>query len=212
MSRSFRGDKAGPWIIGGAIAYALVLFVSIAAIYSYVDQRVYNERTISKKTTERYRNFRDKCSNVLSVEELRSCYKNHIDTGWKTERDQQDLNAQQQMAEWAFLMLIVTAVIGSLSLIMTGVGIVLVYLNLKEARIITVQSIRSADAAQNVVDETRIVGRRQVRAYLSGESATYTTEPNYFTCFLIIKNFGQSPAKKVKVTASVSWNLPPPKK
>ena len=59
------------------------------------------------------------------------------------QRDKDDLKAQEDMADAAWAMFAATLV-GTL---LTGMGVVLVYLNLREARVVSGEAKKSSDAA-----------------------------------------------------------------
>lgn len=74
----------------------------------------------------------------------------------------------------------------------------------RTARISAEAARDAADANISAVKTAREIGRAQVRAYLTCEGATFAVERDWMVCRPLIKNFGQSPASNVEVTASVS--------
>ena len=119
-----KGEKLVAWAL---VAFAF-LFVTNAIfagiIYSNVYDSVYHGYATSKHEAARKDEFESRCSQITAVEELRSCFERHIETGWETQRAQEDLNAQKEMADWAFLMLIVTGLVGVATIVITATPIV----------------------------------------------------------------------------------------
>lgn len=97
-------------------------------------------------------------------------------------REEQDLQAQQDMAKWAWFMMIVS--LGGVSI--TAVGVVFV------AR--TLIATREAVAAANrTADEAKRIGEAQVRGYLSSDGGKYWMQDRFLWFELAITNRGQSP-------------------
>jgi hypothetical protein len=118
-------------------------------------------------------------------------------------RAEQDLNAQLVMATAAKKMFLV----GVTETAITFIGVMLVLATM-------IYTKRAATAARDAVNEAeratktaRDVGEAQIRAYLTCEGATFEVDENWLICHPKIKNYGQSPASKVKVKASLSSRL-----
>lgn len=114
--------------------------------------------------------------------------------------EQDDLDAQTEMATWAKVMAVITGV----GVIITGVGVALVWgtlhytgRGLRYMRRTLVETNRATRAAKQTVEETRNIGRKQVRAYVSFESGTYTIDEDALRMKLTFRNHGQSPARDV---------------
>jgi len=201
-----KGEKLVAWAL---VAFAF-LFVTNAIfagiIYSNVYDSVYHGYATSKHEAARKDEFESRCSQITAVEELRSCFERHIETGWETQRAQEDLNAQKEMADWTFWMLIVTGAIGAASIVLTVAGIWLVYLNLREARIVSKQATAATEAAQVTVDVTRHTAEAQLRAYVGVDAADIKESSGRIMHIAIrIKNSGLTPAKSVQ-TATITEN------
>lgn len=115
-------------------------------------------------------------------------------------REEQDLYAQRQMAKWAFWMLVVTA----MGVAVTGLGVWLIGRTLKSTedgltimRATLREAEQATDAAKGAVDVTRDIGRKQVRAYVSLESGSYSMDDKALRMNLTFRNHGQSPARDV---------------
>jgi hypothetical protein len=59
-------------------------------------------------------------------------------------------------------------------------------------------------AAQDAVKVTTEIGHAQVRAYVSGVNGSFGIEDSWFHCWINVKNYGQSPAFKIKLRAAVA--------
>jgi hypothetical protein len=108
------------------------------------------------------------------------CIGEAIGSAREQQRAEEDLDAQQQMAEWARWMLTATVVMG----VITTLGVVFVW--------------QTLEATRQMALDTRRIGEAQVRAYLtfSGSEVAYGSEDGPATYFLVrprFKNTGQSP-------------------
>ena len=108
-------------------------------------------------------------------------------------RKEQDLQAQKNMALWAFWMFIASA----LSVGVTAIGVVYVRRTLQA-------NLAAVAAANRTADEAREVGQAQVRAYLYCEGATYRITPQFFFLEMCIQNAGQSPARSCRIKSQLS--------
>lgn len=105
------------------------------------------------------------------------------------ERAESDLNAQRDMARWAFLMLIVTVAMA----IITAFGVFYVW--------------RTLLATQKMAEETTRIGEAQVRAYLTIKDMTIGFDDS-LTCpqlQMTLANTGQSPARKIEIVLRFSF-------
>lgn len=125
---------------------------------------------------------------------FRACISEHIETYYRDQAANEDLQAQQDMAYWA----------GALffsSTILTGIGIYLLYGTLSATRETLHEAERATAIANRTVDETSRIGEAQVRAYLYFESVEvdYIIEKTRKTCIItvVVRNTGQSPARRV---------------
>lgn len=105
-------------------------------------------------------------------------------------RDEEDLNAQRNMAYWAAAMFLAA----SATFFVTGLGVVYVAQTLDATR-------AAVEATNRATDETRQIGEAQVRAYIGGHEAEIVRAKDGRGFFLnySLKNYGQSPARKIEV-------------
>ena len=112
-----------------------------------------------------------------------------------------DLIAQRSMSAAAWWMVACTIV----SVLVSTLAVVLVSLNLREARLVTKEAKRSADMAERSVSASRDgvaatmeAGKAQMRAYLMVANAVLSKDGSH-QCNLLVdfKNAGQTPALRV---------------
>lgn len=116
----------------------------------------------------------DPCLRMQGIVDRINCVLREATAQREDKRAQSDLNAQQDMAAWAYALLLVTATgtaIAAIGVVATVIGIWLIWLNLGEARKVTAQAIeatnaavRSADAAQDSLTEARNATAATVQA------------------------------------------------
>ncbi|MGQ2905868.1 MAG: hypothetical protein ACT6RL_18890 [Neoaquamicrobium sediminum] len=103
----------------------------------------------------------------------------------ESERSQHDLNAQQDMAEWAYALLLVSVA----SIILSMIGLVALFVSLAQTR--------------QAIKDGREIGEAQVQAYLSLRGAKFFRDSMFITIDLVIRNSGQSPANAVTFQATL---------
>ena len=122
------------------------------------------------------------------------------------ERDEADLDAQKEMALWAKHMTRATVA----GVIITFAGVCLVAGTLYYSKIAAAAAVKAAEEAKHIVAVTRDLGIRQVRAYVDistviikdlevGKNPTTTVR---------VRNRGQSPAHRVRMTTRLNMNVP----
>lgn len=132
MSGGFDSDKDGLWIVLGIIALAAVVWLMVMADRSYVEQTIHNEYASKRAQTETKREFQDKCSVLTAPGEIANCLTEYIESRRETERAEENLYAQRQMADWAYWILAATLLVGFVSAGVTGAGIYFVKRTLEE--------------------------------------------------------------------------------
>ncbi|EAQ24335.1 hypothetical protein ROS217_08795 [Roseovarius sp. 217] len=138
---------------------------------------------------------------ISDLSNFSKCVAEIINSTNEDQRAQDDLEAQTEMALWAFWMLVATVIVA----LITGLGVIFVWQTLK--------------ATQRMATDTREIGQAQTRAYLSITGAKYFRNGrpgreghNYVR--LTIHNSGNSPARNVnlrvtdvRVEADISVDL-----
>jgi hypothetical protein len=192
------------WLIFSAIGLAfLIVTYAVPPLVSYY-QNAYRAERAAEQEYQQSKRVAPFDPSAASPEANSQAYRDE----WRAERD---LRAQRRVAQWT----VIIGLASILGLALTGIGVWLILLNLREARKVTTEAIRSADAAHASVDEarkatkaaedavleTRRVGEAQVRAYLTliEASIEYTTDKFRPRVHLRVKNTGQSPALDVSI-------------
>lgn len=130
------------------------------------------------------------CSVVTQVNPaLRDCLREAVLAYQKKNNTNQDLEAQKDMAYWAF----VTALVGGFGLLISVGGLYLLFQSLRQTR--------------QAITNDRAIGEAQVRAYLTVESPEQHSpdiQPDRpISAELKIKNTGQSPAYNMRYIAAL---------
>jgi hypothetical protein len=191
MSNLYWNKDLGPWIAAGAIVFLAfdlgVLGIGISQVYESVQHE--------QNTTKAHKNAKDifdrECTKFTSVQDLRDCAEKTVKTSRETDRSEEDLYAQKQMAQWAYWLLLFTSFIGIVSIAITGVG---TYLLLRTVML---------SGQANTIN--RDIGIAQVRAYLTCTGGKYVISGSGVTCYYSIKNTGQSPAMKVSIEGTLTF-------
>jgi hypothetical protein len=111
-------------------------------------------------------------------------------------REVRDLRAQEEMARWAFWMMI-ASVVGSL---LTILGLAFVWRTLHHTR-------RTADFAGEAVADGKIFDASQSRAYVGPAAISYRCDrlENIFFVTIQLSNFGNTPAYKFRSSGNLSF-------
>lgn len=209
MSHSEWRSEIGPWL--SLIIGLAAIFTAAAGtfyLFGYQDHR--SEQIPKILYQNNIKNYFLYCiSDSKSIEEARECADKDVIPIRSDEREEMDLSAQLEMAEWAKWMF----VLGVISVMITSGGTVVVALNLIEARRTTAAAIRSADASEIATSSAMKIGEGQNRAWLSlevvmervpGISRTASgNEGIYFDVDVTVKNCGYSPATRVTFAAEM---------
>jgi hypothetical protein len=169
------------------IAAALLVF----GAFSYLSVREYQKQntrdrqetsSYSAEATEKY--AADCLKDFKPISTWANCIINSIDANRTAQRANQDLKAQQEMAEWAYALLLLS--VGGL--VVSGCGLIALFVSLSQTR--------------TVIKDTREIGEKQIRAYLSSDAIKIIFDHNTQAILEIKyswKNFGQSPALKCRL-------------
>jgi hypothetical protein len=182
MSNSYRviGDASGliaTLLFVGLIAFAMWSFKSIE---EYQKANSDNRQEISSYKQETGEQYAKAClEEDRAVSAWAYCIVNSIDASRNAQRSNYDLKAQQEMAVWAYSLLLLT--IGGF--VISVVGLAALFLSLAQTR--------------TAIKDTRDIGEAQVRAYMSEKRTSIgwlDWEVGGFTFMNIWQNTGQSPA------------------
>jgi hypothetical protein len=163
---------------GSIIAFAVTICLLTVALIGWYEGFKRGQESHQSASSEAYAEqaqgkIESTCV-ALPFAAQNECIAEAISSEREQQRAEQDLDAQQQMAEWARWMLIATVVMASI----TGFGVVFVW--------------QTLEATRTMADDTREIGKAQVKAYV------YVTDLDIFAhediIRLKIKNFGNSPA------------------
>lgn len=122
------------------------------------------------------------------------CIERIVDASNENQRAEKDLIAQSEMSTWAFWMLWATLVMAAT----TAFGVYFVW--------------RTLMATQDMARETTRIGEAQVRAYVTIEDANIAPHPRQnhvsWEVDFIVRNCGQSPARRLRATVKIDNDRP----
>lgn len=205
MSNGNRGDGTAHLGYGG-YTLALVLSCLIIAGLSYSQGRESERRyKAPQQHAESAKTYAQRACVGLEPTAAFECIIDAVETSSETARAEQDLDAQQWMAFWALLMVIVSTIMA----VVTGIGIYYVKQTL-DATLTAVDETGKATKAMldanEIADET---AKRQLRAYMGINK--YDLTPYEIGVvgtgrFMVaMQNFGQTPA--IALTTQVSYAI-----
>ncbi len=141
----------------------------------------YATRDYAERTEESISNF---CMTLPDADKT-DCIEKAIESRRKEQRNERDLNAQETMARWTWVM----GGIAGIGLIVSLIGIGLIYVTFKETR-------RAADTGREANEIARSSSERQLRAYVGVERIFVKTKAvgQVTVGEVVVKNFGQTPA------------------
>ena len=190
MSNRNRDGSYLTVIYGTLLAVFLALIVGVFT-YSRAWNAAYEYHERSSYNYDIGQSQRQGCRQRATVEEALDCLENAEAASRDNHRAEQNLNAQRQMADWAFYMLIATVALGSLTF--AAAVAAAVYAGI------------SAKAARQTVGVTREIGEAQTRAYLVAEEAEYFVTKNLIQVVVSIRNTGNSPAKNITMNGELRY-------
>jgi hypothetical protein len=191
-----------------ALAVALAIFVAyLTALYQGIEMG--QSMGAEYRAQIHHENADDYIQRVcfpLTGSEQTRCIQEAIETSGEHQRAEQDLAAQEGMAQWAWWLLVLTTVATAIATL----GTVLLWLNLVAARDAVEQAAVGAKAAQAAVAVTRDMAIAQSRAYLHiskaevfhlarGEPFPGHHSGDVFAIRLSVKNTGNTPAEWYQV-------------
>lgn len=186
------------WIASGVVGAALAA-AFIWNISAYQTQSTLDARSHAQDRSER---ADERISGACSGAEpgaLVECVAEEMKSAREDQRAEYDLSAQNRMAEWAFWVMIVTAITAGL----TAVALWFIKETLDETRRMVSEAKDATAAANQAVTETSRVGEAQVRAYLSAIGLKYSSKSTPEGLIpgpeihLVLNNSGATPAVNV---------------
>ncbi|WP_394688458.1 hypothetical protein [Hoeflea sp.] len=204
MSIRDRYGHAAPWL-------AVLAFCAIAGTaywtytYSKGAQSVREYYQPERAAYDAQQQAYIKCLDKPSIQEARECYQGSSKPTREQTRAEQDLDAQREMADWAERMLIITAVVGFSTVIITAFGVYWVRKTL-DATYDAVNAARDTNAI------AKQVGFAQNRPWMSLEYRLHEPpridgEFFVFSVWIQPKNVGNAPALDFFLTFEQSENL-----
>lgn len=192
----------GYWI--AAVALGLTLAFTGLATYQILEYQREQAEQRQSATETNARNAGD-CFGELQLLSVPICLYQLLQADAESERAEYDLQAQQDMAVWAFAMLWTSLA----SVFITGIGVVYVARTLSEAKATTAAAIKAANAADETVAETRKIRELETRPWLLFDPAFSdgTIGPEGLISADVIfamANHGRSPAFNIYFAADIS--------
>jgi len=205
MFKHIRGYGLAPWIVPcAALVLASLFFVIIIESRSY-RERVYHEYATAEADADAQGKFAIECSKLATVEEVRQCFEDVIESSREPQRAEEDLYAQKQMAQWAYWLFVVSSLIGVMSVGVAIGGVYWVHRTWQLQRRATEESTKATLAAVEANKFQRRAFVAEQRAWIpirqqdisiyrplrwQGDSANLTIQ-------IVIRNTGQYPAQAV---------------
>ncbi len=180
-------------VLTGALALLSIAFISYIFAFSKGYQSADREHSAFYAKRDATEVAYSEClSNSSSLDSAKDCINNAKDISRESERSEQDLNIQREMAHWAEGALWAAWLIGLATIGITTIGVRYVYLTLI--------------ATQQMVVDTRALGEAQTRAWLGIEITDIAIRPYFyeghkrlaFTVRLAVVNQGNSVAGDVR--------------
>lgn len=190
MPEFLRDHKAGLWIGGTGLVCLVVMLAFIAVRISDIQEAVYSENATNARHAAIEREFKKSCDNIIVLDELRHCFERVIGADWDTQRAQEDLKAQKDVARYALWMFDATVSVGILSLIVGLFGIYFVWRSLNETREIFTKENR----AWVKIPTPEIIGKFSFK-HIGAQG----------TIAINVKNVGKSPAFNVYIYTDVIY-------
>jgi hypothetical protein len=185
--------------IGVALPVFFTLFVAMAGYLGFTYGYNSSDQDHQSDYSARYEAqiVEEKCIALGTPDEAVQCYKEAKNAAREHSRAEQDLNAQREMANWAEGMLWATLLVGTLTVILTGLGVYWV----KETLVATQLAIQETKRG---VDVTERAFRVEQRAWLVVDVTTplnwsYRDTALYGGIAVLIKNVGKTPAVRCRV-------------
>lgn len=188
------------------VAFGIALLASEAGSQTATENEPRQENSAVDTEASSESNYPDPIDFTPALEKIEAAIRDliaeedKIEAQRKQDSEKRDLDAQEQMAKWAFWMTLAT--IGGV--IATFVGLVLIGKTLKHTRIaaehtgnMLLEAEKATEAAEAAVVATRDIGEKQVRAYLHVKDIKVHYSRGFrrgLGAEITIANAGQSPS------------------
>ncbi|MER9407356.1 hypothetical protein NKI36_25315 [Mesorhizobium caraganae] len=186
------------------VTIAICSFLLFVTALGFMSARAYDRATQDYQTSRAYdetrRQFEQRCAG-LEGKEIFDCLKEQIETAREPSRSEEDVRAQKEMARWALALLVVSGVLGVLTLIVTIVGVIFVRNTLEATRLGTKAAVDAAEAAihNNTIIQAEqrpwVTLERQIPCEFRASGDTGMCKWKYG-----LLNRGKLPAQRVHVT------------
>jgi hypothetical protein len=186
-------QKWKPWIKAGGFAFLIAIAVTVITVTKFlIDYRQgYQLRTDQIQLTADIQ-IGETCVSS-SPETQQKCIAAFRNAAEAEKRQETELYVQQQLATWA----IAGGATGILSIIASIGGMFFIWRTLQYNR-------AAVDVALQANSMAREIGYAQVRAYLNCKSSKFRIRGNGHVISIEIENLGQSPARNINATGTLT--------
>jgi hypothetical protein len=191
MSGSNRDDYSQ---IGRIGILALIIVAWAAMIWSmsahYAAKRVRAEAATAQYAQSAAEQIERACASRSGLP-LRECIREQVEANRGDQRSEQDLSAQQEMADWAFWMMVVSAV----TMVLTAIALWFVRGTLEATR----EAVKDTSEATEAMRQANQIAAAAQRPWLTfsaklAKAAGVNEKGLKLTFDVVIKNVGSSPA------------------
>lgn len=192
-----RGNRLLQPPVGVGLAIALLLVAT--GLYNHYEKAYGHNCVVSQDCQNRFQDVHPSSPEDVVVYQAPPLNPHPSRQEWRSE---QNLQAQRDMARWAFDALILSGI----AAFATVLGLVYVKKTLDLTRKAVEDSARSADAAVQAIEQSELHAQRQLRAYISLKEAKLKDvavgmQPKAIIKFL---NCGSTPAYETKIIQNIA--------
>lgn len=185
----------------GLVGIALLLVAAWSLFLWNISQDHFHYTYVAEQQATKYGPAReyeskDSCAAISKVGDVVDCVVQKLAASRETQRREQDLSAQKDMARWAFWVVFISG----FQLIVSLIGAVLLIQTLQLTMDNTKAALASNKNTVKAIDQEQANAQRQLRAYLHPILPKLHTVMIGHKAFALVnvKNFGQTPAYDVK--------------
>lgn len=193
----FKSNRSKCVAIGLAVLI-LIIFACFIAVYSfqkYQSDHTKQRDSVTQNKAETVEQYFDICiKRDESITNISKCFSQSIDANRNAQRAQHDLQAQQEMAEWAYALYLLTIA----GLIISSAGLTFLFWSLRQTRVAIRSALIGNRLSLKAIKQEQSNAQKGLRAYVGIDSVKilYTLN-NIATTRIILKNTGQTPARDV---------------